>query len=143
MGYADEKYGVIERVSFGLPIKHGGEAAAGFTFNEAEGTKVTRFYPKGPIEVKKFGAIVLATLGKGEQVFSLYKGTTRLAAITASTTAAPYTVASDVTISSAYIAAGSYLSILASTNVCSTGSVSCFVDYVRRYTSTTSGKWTA
>jgi hypothetical protein len=141
MGYADSKYGVIERVWFGLTTKHGGQAAAGLTFNETEANKVTRFYPKGPIEVLKYGARVLATLGKGEEVISLYKGTTRMAQITASTSAAPYTVASDVTISSQYVAAGSYLSILASTNVCSTGTVACFIDYIRRFN--TDGKWDA
>jgi hypothetical protein len=138
--YDDSKFGVIERKWFGLTAKHGGETAAGFTFNETEATKLTRWYPRGPITIKKVGVKTLGTLGKGEEVLVLFKsGTTRIAAVTASTTSAPYTIASNVTPSSANVAAGSYLNILASTNVCSTGTVAVFVDFVRRFSS--SGKW--
>jgi len=132
MPYDDAKYNVIERQWFGLTQKHGGADTA-FTVNESEATKVTRWYPRGPIVVKKFGAKVLGTVGKGEQVFSLYKGTQRLGAVVCSTTAAPYTIASDITIASGNVDAGSYLSILASTNVCSTGTFAVFVDFVRRF----------
>lgn len=138
--YDDSKFGVIERKTFGLTVKHGGETATGITFNETEATKVTRWYPRGPITVKKFGVVTLATLGKGEEAISLYKsGSTRIASVTASTTSAPYTVASTTTVSSANVAAGSYINILASTNVCSTGTVAVFVDFVRKY----STKWDA
>ena len=137
--YSDPKYGVIERKYFSLPIKHGGSAAAGFTFNETELTKVTRWYPKGPVVLQKFGCLTLATLGKGEEVFRLTKqgaAGTLLARVVASTTSAPYTVASvalDDTID-----AGSYITIFGSTNVCSTGSVAFFIDYRRTYDQT---KW--
>lgn len=136
--YDDSKYGVIERKWFGRTVKHGGETASGFTFNETAAVKVTKWYPRGPITIKKFGCMTLGTLGKGEEVFGLRKsGSTRVATVTASTTSAPYTIASTVTVSSANVAAGSYLDIIASTNVCSTGTCACFVDFVRRYSS----KW--
>ena len=135
--YAHPKYGVIERKYFSLPVKHGGHAAAGFTFNETELTKMTRWYPYGPVVLQKFGVLTLATLGKGEETFRLTKGGpagTLLARVVASTTSAPYTVASvalDDTID-----AGSYLTIFGSTNVCSTGSVAFFIDYRRTYDAT-------
>lgn len=138
--YADGKYGVIERKWFGRTVKHGGETAAGFTFNETEAVKVTRWYPRGPITVKKFGVVTLGSLGKGEAVFGLRKsGSTRVCTVTASTSSAPYTVASTTTVASGNVAAGSYLDIIASTNACSTGTCACFVDYVRRF----STKWDA
>ena len=136
--YDDSKYGVIERKWFGRTVKAGGSTASGFTFDESTDTEVTRWYPRGPIEIKKFGVMTLATLGKGEEVFAIRKsGSTRVATVTASTTSAPWTIASTVTVSSANVAAGSYLDIIASTNVCSTGTCAVFVDFVRRY----STKW--
>lgn len=132
--YAHDKYGIIERHWISLPIKQGGSAAGGVTFNETEGTKMARFYPKGPVVLQKFGALVTGTLGKGEQLFRLTKqGTagTLLARLVCSTTSAQYSVSSialDDTID-----AGSYLTIFGSTNVCSTGTVAFFIDYRRTY----------
>jgi len=145
MAYDDAKFGVIERKWFGLTVKNGGETAAAHLIPAvAEAAKVTRWYPRGPIIVKKFGVMVQATGGDGEQTFVLKKGVaatgTRIAAVTSSTDGASYTIASNSSPASFNIAAGSYLSILASTNVCSTGSYAFFVDFVRRYDGT--DKWT-
>lgn len=134
--YDDAKYGVIERHWFSLPITAGGDAAAGLTFNETEATKVKRFYPKGPITIKKLGVLTLATLGKGEQAFNLkIDGSTTMKSVVCSTTSAPGTIASVAVNDS--LSAGSYLSLIASTNVCSTGTCAVFIDFVRKYSS----KW--
>lgn len=134
--YSDPRFGVIERQWFGLTKKLGGETAAGFTFNETEANVVTRWYPKGPIKLLKIGVLTLGTLGKGEESFGYYKNTTRSATLVCSTTSAQYTIASKTIAVS--MDAGDYLNILASTNVCSTGTVALFVDYRRAY----STKWT-
>lgn len=139
MSYDDAKYGVIERWWSGLTVKMGGSTAAAHLIPAAaEAAKVTRWYPpRGPIVVKKFGVMTVATGGDGEHTFILKKGVaatgTRIAAVTASTDDTPFTIASNASPASFNIAAGSYLSILASTNVCSTGSYAFFVDFVRRY----------
>jgi len=130
--YDDARYGVIERIWFGATAKHGGQSSAPITFNETAANKVTRWYPKGPVQILKFGAKTVATLGKGEQLFNLQiDGSTSMKKITCSTTSAPYTVAS-ATVDDG-LAAGSYLGILASTNVCSTGSVALFIDFRRKF----------
>jgi hypothetical protein len=129
--YSHPKFGIIVRKTFGLTKKCGGETAAGFTWNETEANAVTRWYPKGPIKLLKVGALVLSTIGKGEESFAFFKNTTRSATLVCSTTAAQYTIASKTVAVS--MAAGDYLNILASTNVCSTGTVALFVDYRRTY----------
>jgi hypothetical protein len=128
--YDDAKYGIVERQWFGLPITHGGQGSV-VTFNETAATKIKRWYPRGPIQIQKIGVKTLATLGKGEEDFVFKFDTTRQFVITASTTSAPYTVASRTVNDS--LSAGSYLSCLASTNVCSTGSVAIFVDFRRKF----------
>lgn len=132
--YDDARYGVIERHTIGLTKKHGGDAGSAITFNETQSAVVTRWYPKGPIQLLKLGAITLATLGKGEEQFILAKtgtGGTTLGTVVASTTSAPYTIASKSLTGT--LGAGSYISILASTNVCSTGTVALFIEYRRMY----------
>jgi hypothetical protein len=131
MSYSNAQYGVIERQWFGLSKVMGGECAAGFTFNETEATIVKRWYPRGPIQLLKLGVLTLGTLGKGEESFGMYKNTTRITAIVASTTSAAFTVASKALTTA--MDAGDYLSFVASTNVCSTGTVALFVDYRRAY----------
>jgi hypothetical protein len=137
--YSDKKYGVIERKWFGLSKANGGDAAAGFTFNETQAALIKRYYPKGPIRLLKIGVMTLATLGKGEELIGLTVGGTATvkATIVASTTSAPYTIASKTLATT--LTAGSYLSLLASTNVCSTGSVAVFIDFRRQYD--VNGKW--
>jgi hypothetical protein len=139
MAYSDNQYGVIERHWFGLSKANGGEAAAGFTFNETQAALIKRYYPKGPIKLLKIGVMTLATLGKGEQLIGLTVGGTATvkATIVASTTSAAYTIASKTLATS--LTAGSYLSLLASTNVCSTGWVAVFLDFRRLYSS--ADKW--
>lgn len=66
--YDDDRYGAISRKYFGLTKKVGGDSASGFTLGTGDPTKithVTRYYPKAPIDVIKFGALVLATLSDG------------------------------------------------------------------------------
>jgi hypothetical protein len=137
--YSDNQYGVIERHWFGLSKANGGEAAAGFTFNETQAALIKRYYPKGPIKLLKIGVMTLATLGKGEQLIGLTVGGTATvkATIVASSASAPYTIASKTLATT--LTAGSYLSLLASTNVCSTGSVAVFLDFRRQYS--TADKW--
>lgn len=132
--YSDAMYGLITRQWFGLNARNGGpNAGAGITFNETQSNVVKRWYPprKGAIQMMKMGVVTVATLGKGEQSFRLsVNGTTAAAAfatLVASTTSAPWTIASKVT--SKGLTAGSYVSILASTNVCSTGTVAIFIDW--------------
>lgn len=135
--YDDSKFGVIERVWWGLTTKHGGGASAPITFNETEGAKVARFYPKGPIVIKGFGLRVLATMGKGEETFVLFKnGSTRVGAVVASTTGAPYSQPANALNAAPTVSTlpdGDYLTLHASTNVCSTGSVAFFVDFTRAF----------
>jgi hypothetical protein len=134
--YDDAKYGVIERQWFGLTTKHGGQANAPITFNETAAYKVTRWYPKGPIKIKKFGLRVLATMGKGEQEFKLMKNGTSIGKVIASTTGAPYsqlTNAMNTSFTVSTVPDGDYLGVYASTNVCSTGSVAFFIDYTRMF----------
>jgi hypothetical protein len=138
MSYANAQYGVIEREWFGLTKVMGGECAAGITVSEAESTPIKRWYPKGPIQLLKIGAMVLSTVGKGEIALGLYKNGTRVATIVASTTAAAFTISSKA--STTAMSAGDYLSLVASTNVCSTGTVAFFVDYRRSYHTS---KWNA
>lgn len=131
--YSDKKYDVVERHWFGLSKANGGDAAAGFTFNETQAALIKRYYPKGPIRLLKYGVMTLATLGKGEELVGLTVGgtVTVKATIVASSLSAPYTIASKTLATT--LAAGSYLSLLASTNVCSTGSIALFIDFRRFY----------
>lgn len=134
--YADSRYGVIQRQWFGLPKTWGGGAAAGITFNETQSNPIKRFYMQGPVRLLKIGVVTLGTLGKGEQLFGLtVDGTATVkATIVASTTSAPGTIASKTLATN--LPAGSYLALLASTNVCSTGTVAVFIDFRRSYDST-------
>jgi hypothetical protein len=136
--YSDAMFGITYRKWFGLTTRNGGDSAAtGITFNETQSNVVKRWYPpqKGAIQMQKYGVVTLATLGKGEQSFDLCVGgtTSPFATLVASTTSAPWTIASKVT--SKGLTAGSYVSILASTNVCSTGTVAIFIDYRPKFVS--------
>lgn len=139
--YDDAIFGTIYRQWFGLPVRYGGtNAGAGIVFNETQAAVVKRWYPprRGAIQMMKYGIMTLATLGKGEQSFRLSVNATTAAAafatLVASTTSAPFTVASKVV--SKGLTAGSYVSILASTNVCSTGTVAIWIDYRPKWTNT-------
>ena len=137
--YSDAKYGVIERTWFGLPRKYGGHCASGFTI--ASGTTesvVTRWYPKGPIDIKKVGVQVVATLASAANAtgsvdrqrlpIEFYKSssggtarTTLLGSVHvvmgAGGRTARYGIASDPTPASSEVEAGRFISIyLASAN---------------------------
>lgn len=142
MAYDDERYGVVERKVFGLPARAGGGGMADtpITFNESESTPVERWYPGGPINIIKAGLTVHTAIGKGEEIFTLKKdNSVTVVQLTASTSAAEWTVASTTTIASAHVGAASYLTLIASTNICSTGSVSVWIDYTRFFEET--GNW--
>ena len=124
--YDDDSYGVVERFEF-APFQD--------VQTLAVATMLKRFYPKGPIAIKKFGVRHIATQGGTECTIYLRKNGTTIATVVASTDAAPWTIASKSSLTST-CGPGSYLSIISSTAV-ATGSVWCFMDYVRLYSS----KW--
>lgn len=129
--YDDAKHNVVERHWFGLTQKAGGSGTV-LTFNESEATKITRWYAKGPIQIRKVGVMTLATLGKGEEAFNLkVDNTNTVTSVIASTTSAPYTIASTVLDTPRTVSQSSYLTLIESTNVASTGSCAVFVEYVR------------
>lgn len=162
--YSDDKFGVIERHWFGLTKKVGGDAASGFTFGTTDATTkvhVTRFYPKGPIAIKKIGALVLASIYNTSNasldqvpVKFLTRGASASVCGTFSLdvdggTIAPYTIASNSSPTVAQVKAGEYITIKTATpqtdkgtaaNTATTnGSVAFFIDYVRTFDP--SGKW--
>lgn len=62
--YEENKYGARRRKWFGLPKKWGGDAAAGFTFGTHDAgtlSHVEKWFPEGPIEVRKIGVFVSST----------------------------------------------------------------------------------
>lgn len=124
--YDDSSYGVVERLYLG-PMQDQTILSVA--------TMLKRFYPKGPIAIKKFGAQVIATQGGTECTLYLRKEGTTIATVVCSTDSAPWTIASKENLT-ATVGPGSYISIVSSTAV-ATGSVWCFIDYVRLY----STKW--
>jgi len=73
MRYDEAKYGVINRKWFGLTKKHGGDAADGYTFGTTDATTQSHlayWYPRGPINIRKFGAKVLASIVAGSQDYT-------------------------------------------------------------------------
>jgi hypothetical protein len=161
MAYDDAKYGVIERKWFGLTKKHGGDAASGFTFGTTDATSithVTRFYPKGPIQIVKAGIYRLATFTQASSDlvpvrFYTRGGSASLActvnAKATSTAVAPFTIASNITPTYPKIKAAEYLVIKSGTpktdkgtaanTATLAGSCAFFIDYKRLYD--TGGAW--
>jgi hypothetical protein len=157
MDYADGKFGVIERKWFGLTKKMGGDCASGYTFGTTDATsqnQVARWYPKGPIVFKKFGSMVLATIGGGGTGMDVIPARLRIEGVNESgasnipTAGAPYSIASTVTFTKKALDAGSYVDIITGTpqtgdgtaanTATSSGTVAFFIDYARRYDAT---KW--
>ena len=63
MSYDNGKYQVVTREWFGLTDKHGGGFTSPYTKGSATCVaKLARWYPRGPITIKKIGLRVLATL---------------------------------------------------------------------------------
>jgi hypothetical protein len=150
--YDDGKYGVIQRKWFGLTKKCGGDSAGGFTFGTTDATTqdhVVRYYPKGPIKLKKFGCLVLATLSNAsvdKVTCRLYCDTGVEASLNAkheSTDTSQYTINSTSTFTSATIGPGSFLAIdsatpdtddgTAANTASTTGSVAFFIDFCPIY----------
>lgn len=151
--YDDEKFGVVTRKWFGLTKKFGGDCADGYAVGSAATcvSKVTRWYPRGPIKLVKAGVMVLATLEK--RVASNWELRHRFFADGASaslgilcthdpvaaTKVAPYTISSSVTITRGRVKAGSYIKVKTATPQTDEGtrltnsvlgSLAYFLDYV-------------
>lgn len=141
--YDDAKFGVIERKWFGLTKKVGGDLPGlvtvsvgthgsgtqyngGYEFGSATTTThLARWYPRGPIQLKKFGYMVLATLVgkatvKGRREMRLY---TRGASASVGAKLLPatcgtvtqYTFNSTTTFTVSQCKAGEYVSITSGT----------------------------
>jgi len=124
--YSDAQYGVVERLHF--------HAYQDSVLINGDNTLVKRFYPKGPIKILKFGIQHRATQGGTEVTVNLKRNSSTLATVVASTDSAPWTIASKSIDKN--VDAGSYLTIDSAGTVAS-GSIICFIDYRRRYSS----KW--
>jgi hypothetical protein len=123
--YDDSKYGVIERFNF--------RAHQTNLVMSGDTTLLRRHYPKGPIFIKKIGVRHLATQGGTEITCKfLLDDTVTLATIIASTDSSPWAIASKAV--NHKCSAGSYINASALGTV-ATGSVECFMDYVRYYNS--------
>jgi len=124
--YDDAQYGVRERLYLG---NH--QVAKTMT---GDTTLLKRFYPHGPMHIEKFGVQHIATQGGTEVTVSLYRNSSQLATVVASTDSAPWAIASKAV--NKNLDAGSYIAITTAGTV-ATGSVICFIDFRRRY----STKW--
>lgn len=155
--YDDAKFGVIERRWFGLTQKCGGDAAAGFTFGTTDATKhihVTRWYPKGPIKLLKFGYLTLATTSGGATVADYVPARVQVdgsnetsSDLEVRNSATQYSIGSVTGFTNAIVDAGSYITIKSATAVSDdgtdaksatfSGTVAYFLDYTREF----STKW--
>ena len=124
--YDDAQYGVVERMYF--------QGVQDSILINGDNTLMKRWYPKGPIQILKFGAQHRATQGGTQVTISFKRNGSTLATVIASTDAAPWRIASK-SVNKA-CAAGSYLAITTAGTV-ATGSVICFMDFYRKYSS----KW--
>jgi len=62
--YDDSKFNAVKRRYFGLTKKWGGDAAGGFSFGTHDPgtlTHVEKWFPAGPIEIKKVGVFTAST----------------------------------------------------------------------------------
>ncbi len=119
--YDDHYYGENHRITF--PPKEIGTTGAV--------TLKSRWYPKGPIRVTKFGVIYSVATSGSELTISLKKGASAsvVATIVASTTTAQWTVASKGSLTQ-LVGVGSYLSITTD-GTADAGSAECFIDYTQ------------
>jgi hypothetical protein len=158
MAYDDGKFGVVERVWFGLNAKSGGSGANPYTFGTTDATtidQVQRHYFRGPVKLKKFGYMVLATVGGGGTAMDvvparlMVSGSNESSDINIADAAAPWTIASTTTFTNDLVPNGSYIHTrtgtpqsakgTAANTATTTGSVAFFVDYVRQYRDATGG----
>ena len=124
--YDDAQYGVVERMFFK------GQQVKLILVNDSYIVK--RYYPKGPIRILKFGVQHIATQGGTQTTISFRRDGSTLATVIASTDAAPWRIASKSV--NKDCAAGSYL-LIQNLGTVATGSVICFMDFYRKYSS----KW--
>lgn len=159
--YSDDKYSSIQRQWFALSTDAGGDAAAGHTFGTTDATKishVTRFYPKAPIKVVKFGGLVTTLMkngsadvvtcrlvGRGGSASAM--GNFNILGLSAeATVSSQWDLASTVTITAPVVKVGEYISINSATAVTDNataantatmaGEVAFFIDYVRQFDNT-------
>jgi hypothetical protein len=159
--YDDAKFGVIHRKWFGLAKKYGGDAAAGYTFGAEAATlteAVARWYPRGSITLKKFGAMVLATVTSTATsmdrvpIFVTKNGTRVNSAIYLGVDTAPYVpyaTVSTIDFTEATIPTGDYISLENGTpetadatdvvTATPAGTIAFFVDYVPTFMAQTNG----
>lgn len=122
--YSDVKYGVV--------LRHWFDQRSG-TMN-ADKAIIKRFYPQGAIYIKKLGIQHLATQGGTESTIKfLLDETVTLASVIASTDSAPWTISSKTV--NHTCGAASYINA-SNTGTVATGTVQCFMDYVRYYSPT-------
>jgi len=162
--YSDDKFGVIQRRWFGLTQKLGG-ADAVITFSSATTTThITRWYPRGPITIKKVGYLVAATMvgkatNKGRREFRFYTRGASASVVgkvlpASCGTVSQYTFNSTTSLTVSQVKAGEYVKITSGTprtykaagyssgtSVQGTvnGSLAFFIDYVPRFDA--DGKW--
>jgi hypothetical protein len=154
MSFYDEgKYGVVTRTWFGLTNKMGGQSSAALgpvSGSATSETIVTRWYPKGPIEVVKVGWLVVATASAAANAtgasdraripIEFYKsnanGTARSTLIAsdglkihpiANTLSPLWSIASKETIASAVVESGRFITIFAATAESNAGTAAAAV----------------
>jgi hypothetical protein len=154
--YDDGQYRVVHRVWMGLLNKYGGNANAGHTpwntTDATSGTLITGWYPRGPVEIVKFGAFVMTAMSNASNdLCPLYlktrgasgsTGATLNVKSTATDTAVG-TFASIETFTVAQIKAGEYAYVrwgtpktdkgTAANTASTTGTFALFIDYSPRY----------
>jgi len=152
MGYADNKYHVVERKWFGLTKIHGGDCAAGYTFGTTDATstkQLVRYYPKGPIRLLKAGHYVIDTIAGGGTDMDVIPARLLVNGGAEATWNIPdggavYSIASTVTFTNPVVDSGSYIGITTGTpqsgdgtaanTATTTGTVAFFIDYTREFT---------
>lgn len=176
--YDDSKFGVITRKWFGLTKKLGGDLpglittssetgyVGGYEFGSATTTThLARWYPRGPIEIKKVGYMVACTMvgkatNKGRREFRfLTRGASAsvIAKLLPATcgTVNQYTFNSSSSLTVSQCKAGEYISIKSGTPVTYTttyalgtavqgtvnGTLAFFIDWVPAFDA--DGKWDA
>lgn len=158
--YSDQKFGVINRKWFGLTKKWGGDVAAGFTLGTTDATSidhVAKWYPKGPIRLRKFGVKNLATITHASsdliparlRVNGSTETTTDIYPKSTASVVAPLTVASTTDFTNDVVDAGSYIGIRTATprtdkgtaanTATALGTLAFFIDWSPEYS--TDGKW--
>lgn len=88
----------------------------------------------GPIRLLKYGLIIGGTIGGHTSEYSLFRNSSDLGNITAASGGLPNAISSTVLDTQYIVDVGSYLTVVSSTAVSSTGSVSLFIDYVPLFT---------